>query len=103
MLHRVIEKADHLQVVEEVSQLEKLSSAIERLDPEWVIVSRAYSDHGHGWVRSCLDAHPSLRFVFLSPHQNHIKMKWQMACEEEYQDLSLREFIHILEKDLQLT
>jgi DNA-binding NarL/FixJ family response regulator len=103
MLNRVIEKADHLQVVEEISQPEKLFSAIERLDPEWVIVSRPYSDEGHGWVRSCLDEHPSVRFVFLSPHQTHIKMKWQMSCEEDYPDLSLKEFIGLLEKDLQLT
>jgi DNA-binding NarL/FixJ family response regulator len=103
MLHHVIDKADHLQVVDEVPEPEELPSAIERFEPEWVIVSQPYSNHLHSWVRSCLADHPSVRFIFLSPHQNHIKMKWQMSCEEDYPDLSLREFIRILEKDLQPT
>lgn len=103
MLHRVIDKADHLWVVDEIPEPEELASAIEKYDPEWVIVSRSYSDDGHAWVRSCLAEYPSVRFVFLSPHQNHIKMKGQMSYEEDYPDLSLREFIHILEKDLQPT
>ena len=103
MLHRVIDKADHLQVVEEVSKPEELPSAIERFAPAWVIVSEPYSNHVHSWVGSCLADHPFVRFIFLSPHQNHIKIKWQMSCEEDYPDLSLREFIHILEKDLRST
>lgn len=103
MLHRVIDKADNLQVVDEVPQPEELPSAIERFDPEWVIVSQPYSGHGQSWLQCCLADHPSVRFIFLSPHQNHVKMKWQMSCEEDYPDLSLREFIHILEKDLQPT
>ncbi len=47
--------------------------------------------------------YPSVRFIFLSPSQNNVKMKWQTFHEEEYSDLSLKEFIHILERDLQPT
>jgi hypothetical protein len=44
--------------------------------------------------------HPAVRFVFLSADQKYIKMKSQMSYEEELPDLSLKEFIHILESDL---
>lgn len=103
MLHHVLNKADRLQVVDNVLNLEELSSAIEKFEPEWVIVPLPYDVHGQGWLVPCLADYPSVRFVFLSPQQNHIKMKWQISYEEDYPDLSLREFIHILEKDLQPT
>jgi DNA-binding NarL/FixJ family response regulator len=103
LLHRALDKADRLQVVDEVPNPEELSSSIEKFDPEWVIVSLPYSEYSPRWLRPCLTEYPSVRFVFLSPHQNHIKMKWEISFEEEYPDLSLREFIHILEKDLQPT
>jgi hypothetical protein len=103
LLHHAIDNANHLQVVDEVPDPQELSSAIKKFDPEWVIVSLPYNEYGPGWLGPCLTENPSVRFVFLSPHQNHITMKWQMFYEEYYPDLSLREFIHLLEKDLQPT
>jgi DNA-binding NarL/FixJ family response regulator len=101
MLHRVIDKANQLEVVQEVPSWEELPSALKRFDPEWVIVTQPYSSPSHERIDSWMEAYPSVRFIFLSANQNRIKMKWQAACEEEYSDLSLKEFIHILEKDLQ--
>ena len=99
MLHQVINKADHLEVVEEVTDYKKLPEAIEKFDPEWIIVSSPFSNPSHGWIH----AYPSVRFVFLSPTENYIKMKWQASYDENYSDLSLKDFIQILEKDLQRT
>jgi chemotaxis response regulator CheB len=101
MLHRVIDKANHLEVVQELPDSGELCSAIHRLDPEWVILSLPYNRHAHEWINSCMADHPSMRFIFFSADQNHITMKWQMSCEEDFSDLSLKEFIHILERDLQ--
>ena len=101
MLHRAIEKAEHLEVVQEIPGWEELPSALKQFEPEWVIVTQPYSNQSHKPIDSCMEDHPSVRFIFLSPTQNHIKMKWQAFCEEEYQDLTLKEFIHLLEKDLQ--
>ena len=101
MLHRVIDKADQLEVVQEIPNWEELPSALERFNPAWVIVTQSYSDQPGNWIDSCMEEYPSVRFIFLPPNQNNIKMKWQMSCEKEYSDLSLKELIHILEKDLQ--
>ena len=101
MLHRAIDKANHLEVVQEIPDWGELPSALERLHPEWVIVAESYRNPAHNRIDSCMESHPSVRFIFLSPHQNTIKMRWQTSSEAEYSDLSLKEFIHILEKNLQ--
>jgi len=101
MLHRVIDKANHLQVVQELPDSGELHSSIRRFDPEWVILSLPFNRHAHDWINSCMADYPSVRFIFLSPDQNQIKMKWQMSYEADYPDLSLKEFIHLLERDLQ--
>lgn len=103
MLHHVIDKADHLEVVGEIADHEQLGSAIERFDPEWVIVSSPISGYTDSRINAWLSLYPSVRFMFLNPRDSHIKMKWQMSYEEEYSDLSLQDFIEILEKDLQRT
>ena len=101
MLHRAINKADQLEVVQEIPDWEGLSPALERFDPAWVIVAQPYTHPPHQRIDSCMEEFPSVGFIFLSPSQNYIKMKWQTSREEEYSDLSLKEFIHILERDLQ--
>lgn len=101
MLHRVIDKANHVKVVQELPTVDGLGSAIHRFDPEWVILSQPFNRRAHDWIDSCMADHPSVRFIFLSAAQNSIKMKWQMSYEEDLPDLSLTEFIHILERDLQ--
>jgi hypothetical protein len=103
MLHRALAKADQLEVVQEISDWEGLPSALEQFDPSWVIVAQPYKDYPPYRIDSCMEEHPSVRFIFLSPSQNHIKMKWQSGQEEDLLDLSLREFIDILQKDRQLT
>ena len=101
MLHRVINKADHLEVVQELHNHEELPSAIERLDPEWVILSTPFNKSAHSWIDTYMTNYPSVRFIFLSPESNTIKMKWQTSYEEDLTNLSLKDFIDILEKDLQ--
>jgi hypothetical protein len=101
MLHRVLDKANHLEVVQELPSSDGLGSAINRFDPEWVILSRPFNPHAHAWVHSYMADHPAVRFIFLSADQNYIKMKSQVSYEEDLPDLSLKEFIHILERDLQ--
>ena len=83
MLHHALDKAEQLQIVDEVLDHEGLPLSIETFEPEWVIVPLPYSNSMPDWIDAC------------------IKMRWQTSCEEEYLDLSLQEFIQILEKDLQ--
>ena len=101
IFHRVIDKAEHLEVVQEIFSHEELPSAIERFDPEWVITSLPMQNHMSDWIKADNAEYPSLRFIFLSPENNRITMKWQTSSEEDISNLSVKEFITILEKDLQ--
>lgn len=103
MLHRVIDKAEHLEVVQELTSHEELPSAIARLDPEWVILWVPYNKNTYSWLNTCMADYPSVRFIFLSPESNTIKLKWQSTYEEDLTNLSLKGLIDILEKDLQHT
>jgi len=101
MLHHAIDKADHLRVVQELPDPWELPVALQRFDPAWVIVPMAYDDQVRLWLDGCMADHPAVRFLFVPPGRHSIKMKWQMSYEEDFEDLTLQEFIEILEKDLQ--
>lgn len=103
MLHRAIEKADQLEVVQEVPDWEELPAALEAFHPAWVIVTQPYKGHDHLCADRCMEKYPSVRFMFLSVVQNRITMKWQMSHEQEYADLSLGDLIDLLERDRQQT
>ena len=103
MLRRVINKADNLEVVQEIPSQDDLALAIERFDPEWVILSSRYSGLVHGWLSDCVEQYPSVRFIVVSPDHTSIKLKSRAAAEQDLTNLSLNDFIHILEKDLQHT
>jgi chemotaxis response regulator CheB len=103
VLHHVLDKAERLEVIQEIVNPDELSSAIERFGPEWVIVSLPFNHGGTTWIDTCMAQHPAVRFVLLSLEKSSIKMKWQASYEEDLTNLSLEDFIHILEKDLQHT
>lgn len=103
MLQRVMNKADHLEVVQELPNHEELPSAIDQLDPECVILSVPDHRREQNWINTCMADHPSTRFVFLSPESTTITLKWPTGYEEDLTNFSLESFIDILEKDLQHT
>jgi len=103
MFHHVIDKAEHLEVVQEVISDVDLPVAVQRLCPDWVIVSLPISDPIRNWIHVCMQEDPSVRFIFLSPDNNGMTMKGQLPFEEDLSNLSLKEFIYLLEKNLQHT
>jgi DNA-binding NarL/FixJ family response regulator len=101
MFHRVIDKAERLEVVQDIINNEELPFAIQRFCPDWVIVSLPIADPLLDWISAFIQNDPSVQFIFLSPDNHSIKIKWQTASEEDLSNLSLQEFIYLLEKDLQ--
>ncbi len=100
MFHRVIDQADYLRVVREVQSSEEILIAIQRFCPDWVIVSLPLSDFVLNCISASIQSDPSVRFIIFSEGHRSLKIDWQMTSEEEISDLSLKEFIHLLEKDL---
>ncbi len=103
MLRHVINKGDNLEVVQELLNQEEIPAAIERFAPAWVIASLPASNGKPGWINDCIADHPSVRFILLSSDNANIKMKWQASDEADLTNLSIKDFIYILEKDLQHT
>jgi DNA-binding NarL/FixJ family response regulator len=99
--HRALDKAEELEVVQAVINHEDLPFAIQRFCPDWVIISLPISASVLDWISAFIKNDPAVRFMFLSPDNHSIKIKWQTASEAEISNLSLKEFIYLLEKDLQ--
>jgi chemotaxis response regulator CheB len=96
MLKRVIEKAPGLQVVDEITDLARLSPAIEQTGAQWVVVSYPPDGEMPKAVASSLAAHPSVRVLAVAADGSHVKMKWVESREKILDDLSLEELIAVL-------
>jgi len=99
MLHSVFGKAEHLQVVREVGDQEESPAAIEELEAEWLVISLPLDMGLPDWVDRYISKHPFTRLLAVSTDCSKVKMKWLEAHEENLEDLSLNDLIHILESD----
>jgi DNA-binding NarL/FixJ family response regulator len=103
MLRRVIDQTDSLQVVQEVSDQDRLPAAIEKSDPEWVIVSIRAGEDADDRIQAWLAQYPVVRFVVLSADNSTIMIKSRASEAADLTNLSLDGFLHVLDKDLQHT
>jgi hypothetical protein len=97
MLQHVINKEAHLEVVTGLANDQALAEAIQTWEPQWVIFTAPIDALSYSWIQE----YPSVGFIFLSLHENFLQLRRQPMFEEKYSDISLKDFIHILEKDLQ--
>ena len=97
MLHNVIYRTAHLETVQEVGSHEELPSAIESSDAEWMVMSLPYDKSIPEWVDRYIAKHPSMRFLAVFIGSNKVKIKWLESHEQDLEDLSLNDLIHILE------
>ena len=96
MLRKIIYRSDHLEMVQEVSADQVFPASIERSEAEWVILSLSSEKRFPAWVDWHLASHPSMRFLAIFPGSNKVKLKG-LDYEEEIEDLSLKDLLHILE------
>jgi hypothetical protein len=94
MLRRVINKSDHLEMVQEISGDKVFPVAIERSEAEWVILSSEKTFPG--WVDRHIARHPSMRFLAISPGSNVVRLKG-FDHEVDLEDLSLKDLLSILQ------
>jgi DNA-binding NarL/FixJ family response regulator len=76
MLKRVIAKTPGLQLVDEITDLASLSSAIEQTGAQWMVVSYPPNGKLPEAIESSLAAHPSVRVLALATDGSQVKMKW---------------------------
>lgn len=96
MLNRVLLKAEHLEVVQEVTDPENLPGALDDLDVSWVIISLPPDSRMPNWIDSYIAEHPRVRFMAVANDGSWVKTMWLETREKELENLSLNQFIDIL-------
>lgn len=97
LLRTVICKADHLEMVQEVSRYEELPAAIENTEADWVLMSLPFNTDFPGWVEDHLAKHPSMRFLALFIGIRKVRLRWLGSPEEHLEDPTLDDLIQVLE------
>jgi len=97
MLHNIICKAGHLEMVQEVSWYEELPAAIESTEAEWVLISLPFDTSFPRWVDDHTATHPYLRFLAIFIGSGKVRLKSLSSPEEQLEDPSLDDLIQILE------
>ena len=96
MLNRILSKTVNLKVVQEIKNHNKLPTAIEKSDVEWVILSTPVDNTMPEWVDAYIVEHPHVRFMAVANDGSCVKTKWLEYHEEELDNLELKDLIHIL-------
>jgi DNA-binding NarL/FixJ family response regulator len=96
MLNRILHKTDNLEVVREITDHADLPTAIKSPEAEWVIMSMPSDRNMPDWVDTYIIEHPRIRFMAVANDGSWVKTKWLEYHEEEMDNLSLRDLIHIL-------
>ena len=99
MLRTVIHKNDQLVMVQKVDSFEELSFAIDEFGADWIVVALPLGNNVPAWVDSFIQDHPLIRFMIIFAESGKIKMKWLETHEEEVEDASLTDLLHILESN----
>jgi DNA-binding NarL/FixJ family response regulator len=96
MLNRILYKTENLEVVKEVTDNKNIPNAIEKHDAEWVVMSLPANHTIPDWVDTYIVDHPRVRFMAVADDGSWVKTKWLESHEEELDNLSLKDLIHIL-------
>ena len=96
MLNRILVKTKNLEIVREITDHKKLPSALENSDAEWIILSLPAEGTWPEWTDTYIVEHPDVRFMAVANDGSWVKTKWMESHEEELDNLSLKDLIHIL-------
>jgi DNA-binding NarL/FixJ family response regulator len=96
MLNRILRKTENLDIVQEVNNPNNLLIELEETDAEWVVMSLPVDHTVPEWVDAFIVEHPHVRFMAVADDGSWVKTKWLESHEEELENLSLNDLIHIL-------
>lgn len=96
MLERAFAKVPGLDIVDEVTDLSQVSSAIAQTGAQWVIVSLPPGNQLSSLAGLLLAAHPSVRLVNVAADGSHVTMQWVEPREQTLDEFSMNELIALL-------
>ena len=96
MLNRILIKTENLEVVQEITDHDTLPTAIEKPEAEWVVMSLPVDSSMPEWTDTYIVDHPDVRFMAVANDGSWVKTKWMECHEENLDNLTLKDLIHIL-------
>jgi chemotaxis response regulator CheB len=96
ILRRVIEKADHLEVVGEMASLQYLNEKMGEANPDWVILNDEQGERNLEIINELMKTHPSVRFLTVNTEGSQVRMRWLEPHEKNLSGLSLADILKVL-------
>jgi chemotaxis response regulator CheB len=96
MLKRILDKAENVEVVQELHKLDQPPDVLEGARPDWLVLSLSSGEDLPGWVDAYLAQHPNVGILVVAADRGSIRLKWCERHERQLDDPSLGELIHIL-------
>jgi chemotaxis response regulator CheB len=96
ILKRVIEKAEHLEVVGEMVNLHNLDEKMWETNPDWIIINDEQYEKNPEQINDLMNSHSSIRFLTVNTEGSRVKMRWLETHEKNLSGLSLEEILKVL-------
>ena len=97
MLNRILIKAEHLEIVQQVADHENLPAALKEQDAEWIILTMPADNKVPDWADTYIIEHPFASIMSVSHDGGRVRMKWLDKREQDIVEPSLQQLINILE------
>lgn len=97
MLARVFARLEDFIVVNQLDNLEQLSTVIKKTEIDWVLISTIHDQTKQSWIDDFLQTHPTVCFVDIAVDRDDVTFNWLNNHDVSFSNLSLEEFISILE------
>jgi DNA-binding NarL/FixJ family response regulator len=97
MLSRVFAKLEDFIIVQEIENPSLLADFLDQTDIDWVLFSSMHHRAKREWIDDLIRTHPSVCFADIALDMSEVTFTLMNNPDTEVNDLSLEEFIAILE------
>ena len=101
LIRRVLETKAGFEVVDELSNLEELSSSLARAETEWAfLILSPNLEISKRQTVEILVEHPSLRIILIRMDEGRIEMEWLVRGHKDLTEMTLDEIALVIQKEL---
>ena len=101
LIRRVLVTKAGFEVVDELSNLEELSSSLARAETEWVfLILSPNLEISKRQTVEILVEHPSLRIILIRIDEGRIEMEWLVRGHKDLTEMTLDEITLVIQKEI---
>ena len=101
LIRRVLETKAGFEVVDELSNLEELSSSLARAETEWAfLILSPNLEISKRQTVEILVEHPSLRIILIRMDEGRIEMEWLVRGHKDLTEMTLDEITLVIQKEI---